>query len=148
MKNLIITFVALIAGLLIGTGTTYQITKTNAQKITEKDNAQMKELEDKIAILKTGTQQTEGTEQTHIAELEKQLISLQQQAKEMDVERNTCLAKFDRDTILYDGILGDKKWLIHADIEPITFGVIPTARYSHYDPKTQIETVKIPAKHQ
>ena len=99
-------------------------------------------------LSQTSARESQTGEQNRVTELEKRLISLQQQAKAMDLERNLCLAKFERDTILYDGILGDRKWLIHADIEPLTFGDRAVAAYSHYDRKTQTETVKFKAKHQ
>jgi len=58
-------------------------------------------------------------------------------------ERDTCKAKFDRQTILYDNSImvdPDKVWIIPADVEPIAVGD-HTVTYTHYDPSTKRETV-------
>jgi hypothetical protein len=52
-------------------------------------------------------------------------------------------AASDRQTWLYDGnIIAGRKWVIPADVEPHYVGN-GAAEYSHYDPKTQIETVHL-----
>jgi hypothetical protein len=64
--------------------------------------------------------------------------------------RDACLAKFDRATLLYDvGLLGGETrvWAIPADVEPLVVGQ-KRGSYSHFDPKTQTETVHFQAKNQ
>lgn len=59
-------------------------------------------------------------------------------------ERDTCKAKFDRQTILYDNTIyvePDKIWIIPADVEPIAVGD-HRVTYTHYDPTTKRETVR------
>jgi hypothetical protein len=63
-------------------------------------------------------------------------------------ERDTCNAKFTRTTVLYDmGFFNTetKAWVIPADVEPV-MAPDKIGSYSHYDPKTQIETVHFPGK--
>lgn len=82
---------------------------------------------------------------------------VQQQARELQQvkeQRDTCQAKFNRSTILYTqqkSILGSpfgdpkKVWVIAVDVEPEYVGS-EVGLYSHYDSKSQVETVKFPAK--
>lgn len=63
-------------------------------------------------------------------------------------QRDTCNAKFDRATFLYDiGLFSNetRAWVIPADVEPV-LATGKTGTYSHYDPKTQIETVHSKAR--
>ena len=63
---------------------------------------------------------------------------------------NTCNAKFARATVLYDiGVLGGqtRAWVIPADIDPIAVGA-KRGSYTHYDPKTQTETIQMQPKSQ
>ncbi|HEV2194194.1 MAG TPA: hypothetical protein VGR55_01330 [Candidatus Acidoferrum sp.] len=91
---------------------------------------------------------------TRIDELQNKLTNLEmhdanatQERDNYQKERDSCQAKFQRSTILYDGVLTvDRGWLIPADVEPISNR--PNASYTHFDPKTQTETVRIPAKRQ
>lgn len=74
------------------------------------------------------------------AQLESTKVSLQTAAQ----ERDTCKAKFDRQTVLYDNSImvePDKIWIIPADVEPIAVGDHRVS-YTHYDPKTKRETVR------
>jgi hypothetical protein len=56
---------------------------------------------------------------------------------------NSCKAKFERATTLYDGTLPQgRRWVIPADVEPVYVGnVSGLADYTHFDPKTQTETI-------
>jgi len=89
-----------------------------------------------------------SAEQTETAiNLQKQLF--ERRLNEVTGERDSCTAKFQRSTILYDGVLNvDRGWLIPADVEPKLIGNRPNASYTHYDPKTQTETVRLNAQHQ
>jgi hypothetical protein len=75
--------------------------------------------------------------------LEAQLQSTQAALQTATQERDGCKAKFDRQTILYDNsIITDpgRIWIIPADVEPIAVGDHAVS-YTHYDPKTERETV-------
>lgn len=65
-------------------------------------------------------------------------------------QRDACTAKFSRETVLYDPSevfrIPEKTWIIPADITPHYVGSRNNAQFSHYDPKTQDETVKQPAQ--
>jgi hypothetical protein len=76
------------------------------------------------------------------------IAQLQGQQVDLAKQRDTCKAKFDRFTILYDiGFLNveTKAWAIPADIEPVLV-TGKSGTYSHYDPKTQTETVHFKGK--
>jgi hypothetical protein len=65
-------------------------------------------------------------------------------------ERDACKAKFDRQTILYDNRIAvdpEKIWIIPADVEPIVVGDHDVT-YTHYDPKSNRETVRFHPKRQ
>jgi hypothetical protein len=67
---------------------------------------------------------------------------------ELIKERGTCMAKFDRVTVLHDvGLFNveTKAWAVPADVEP-EMATGKNGTYSHYDPKTQIETVHFRGK--
>jgi hypothetical protein len=75
--------------------------------------------------------------------LEAQLESTRAALQSATQERETCTAKFGRQTILYDNSIAvdpEKLWMIPADVEPIAVGDRPLT-YTHYDPKTKQETV-------
>jgi hypothetical protein len=78
-----------------------------------------------------------------------QLVAqLQSQQADLTKQRDTCNAKFERFTVLYDvGLFNieTKAWAIPADIEPVMV-TGKNGTYSHYDPKTQIETVHFRGK--
>jgi hypothetical protein len=88
---------------------------------------------------------TEQKNQEHLEEGKLQQVSEQ---------RDTCQAKFSRATILYvqqKNIFGTpfgdpaRSWAIPVDVEPTYIGP-QVGLFSHYDPKTQMETVKFAAK--
>lgn len=65
-------------------------------------------------------------------------------------ERDACKARFDRQTILYDNTIPidpGKVWIIPADIEPIAVGDHHVT-FTHYDPKTKRETVRLAPRRQ
>lgn len=110
-------------------------------------------------ITKLGrTQQTANTlQQQAIAKLENTNAQLQNSLQTaIATEQNDatavsgCNAKFARATILYDvGLLNSetRAWIIPADVDPIVIGG-KRGTYSHYDPKTQMETVHLQPKTQ
>jgi hypothetical protein len=64
--------------------------------------------------------------------------------------RDTCTARFERATVLYDVVLFNNEtraWVIPADVEPV-LAPNKNGSYSHYDPKTKIETVHFKGKAQ
>jgi hypothetical protein len=82
--------------------------------------------------------------------LTQQLNDSNSQLQTISQDRDTCTAKFKRATILYDvGILGvpARAWVIPADVEP-TAVTGKRGVFSHYDPSTQMETVKFNPKSQ
>jgi len=75
--------------------------------------------------------------------VEAQLDSAKASLQTATQERDTCNARFDRQTILYDNSIvvdPSRVWIIPADVEPIAVGDHPVT-YTHYDPKTKRETV-------
>jgi hypothetical protein len=97
------------------------------------------------------------------AEIQKRESQLQQtssqhkeqsQLEQVSQQRDTCQARFQRATFLYEqpkNIFGtpfgtpERVWAIPADVEP-EYGGSKHGLFSHYDPKTQMETVQFPAK--
>ena len=78
------------------------------------------------------------------AKLQQQSQSQEQVTQQLDA----CQATFNRATFLYEqGVFGGpaREWLLPVDFEPVYAGQ-KRGLYSHYDPKTQTETVKFPAK--
>ncbi len=92
----------------------------------------------------TGTEAAQNA--VHSAEVVGQLRS---QIQTLTQQRDICNAKFDRSTILYDqGLFGESKdWIIPADVEPVALGN-NRGTFTHYDPKTQTETVHFQPKPQ
>ena len=89
------------------------------------------------------------------AELEKNPLQAQLQSTKAALEaaaqeRDACKAKFDRQTILYDNRIAvdpEKIWIIPADVEPIVVGDHDVT-YTHYDLKSNRETVRFHPKRQ
>jgi hypothetical protein len=78
----------------------------------------------------------------------------QSELRQVAQDRDTCQERFSRTTFLYSrptNILGRpigtpvKVWVIPADVEPEYVGS-SEGFFSHYDTKTQVETVKFEAK--
>jgi hypothetical protein len=102
---------------------------------------------------KSGTEEMNATNALHseITSLQGQVRSLTSanasQVQSLTQAKETCEAKFQRATILYDGILFQgRRWIIPADVEPIYLGQGTQADYTHLDPKTQTETVHMKPK--
>lgn len=76
-----------------------------------------------------------------------QITNLKSQIQTLQ-ETNTKLeAKFQRSTILYDGLVfKTRRWLIPADVEPIALDGGSDDEFTHYDPKSQTETVHMQPK--
>jgi outer membrane murein-binding lipoprotein Lpp len=86
--------------------------------------------------------------ESQVSMLKGQNAALQNQQADLAKQRDSCNAKFERFTILYDvGFFNveTKAWAIPADIEPVLV-TGKTGTYSHYDPKTQTETVHFKGK--
>jgi len=67
----------------------------------------------------------------------------QRQIQSLTTDRDACKSKFERSTILYDvGLLNveSRAWVIPVDVEPQAAGG-KRGTFTHYDPKTQTETV-------
>ena len=91
---------------------------------------------------KTGTEEMNQT-----SALNSRVAALQGQVQSLTQAKDTCEAKFQRVTILYDGILFQgRRWIIPADVEPIYLGQGTQADYTHLDPKTQTETIHMKPK--
>jgi hypothetical protein len=56
-------------------------------------------------------------------------------------------AKFQRSTILYDGVVfKTRRWLIPADVDPISLDGTANNEFTHFDPKSQTETIHMQPK--
>ncbi|MGB6876881.1 MAG: hypothetical protein WBD87_12710 [Candidatus Acidiferrales bacterium] len=95
-------------------------------------------------------QHVHAAQNTNQQGIQQQMQNISAQLTEADQERDACRAKFSRETVLYDPseVFGirEKTWIIPADITPQYVGARRGAQVSHYDPKTQDETVKQPAQ--
>ena len=70
--------------------------------------------------------------------------------KELLKKHETCQAKFDKVTILYEQPKSTrnelaKMWAIPADVQPTYLGTDNAGSFTHLDPKTMAETGKVPA---
>jgi uncharacterized protein YkwD len=74
----------------------------------------------------------------------------QSQLAQVSQQRDTCQAKFERGTFLYEvPLLGGptRAWFLPVDVEPVYLGTAArNGTFTHYDPKTQMETVQFTAK--
>jgi hypothetical protein len=91
--------------------------------------------------------------QQQLQSMQEQMQNVSAQLTQADQDRDACRAKFTRETVLYDPSevlrIPERTWIIPADITPRYVGSSRKAQYaqfSHYDPKTQDETVKQPAQ--
>jgi hypothetical protein len=81
--------------------------------------------------------------------LNSRVAALQGQVQGLTQAKETCEAKFQRGTILYDGLLFQgRRWIIPADVEPIYLGQGTQADYTHVDLKTMTETMHLKPKQQ
>ena len=93
---------------------------------------------------------SQATPDPRIAQLESQMLTLkgqiadlQKQNADTAEQRDACNAKFSRSTFLYDvGLFNTetRSWVIPADLEPV-LAAGKNGTFSHYDPKTQTESV-------
>ncbi len=75
-------------------------------------------------------------------------FGLQARIQQLQGDLSTCNAKFSRSTVLYDiGMLGGetRAWVIPVDVEPVAYSG-KRGDFTHYDPKTQTETVHFQPK--
>jgi hypothetical protein len=92
-----------------------------------------------------GRAQVQGT----VADLMNRNVSLQGQIQLLTQANRDYAAKFQRSTFLYGGILfQSRQWMIPADVDPVYVGHEAQADYTHFDPKTQTETVHLKPKTQ
>lgn len=87
------------------------------------------------------------TQQKTISDLQTATSQLTNSLNDSSAQLAACNAKFERATILYDvGLLGESRtWVVPADVEPL-LAAGKRGVFSHYDPKTQTETVKFRPK--
>jgi len=80
-------------------------------------------------------------------ELQSQTTANASQVQALTQAKETCEAKFQRSTILYDGLVFQgRRWIIPADVEPIYLGQGTQVDYTHLDMKTQTETIHMKPK--
>jgi Tfp pilus assembly protein PilN len=96
--------------------------------------------------LESTSKSQEATQNLMQQKLSSQLAAI----KEITDQRDTCTAKFQRATFLYDvGLFNaeTRAWVIPVDVVPVA---APNHRgsFSHFDPKTQVKTVHFQAKAQ
>jgi hypothetical protein len=81
---------------------------------------------------------------------EGKLQAEQSQLEQVTQQRDSCQAKFQRGTFLYEvPLLGGptRAWFFPVDVEPVYLGTAARhGTFSHYDLKTQMETVQFEAK--
>ena len=121
-KNLIWFAAGLLAGVLV---------------VVVPDMPQFKKLDTTLSAL-----------QKNVSDLQSTLKNTQANLQSTTQERDTCNAKFDRATFLYDiGLFNNetRAWVIPADVEPV-LAPGKMGNYSHYDPKTETETVHFKGK--
>jgi hypothetical protein len=95
--------------------------------------------------IEEGRAQVQGT----VNDLMSRNVSLQGQIQSLTQANQEYEAKLQRSTFLYGGILfQSRQWIIPADVEPIYVGHEAQADYTHFDPKTQTETVHLKPKQQ
>jgi hypothetical protein len=104
---------------------------------------------------KSGTEEMNATNALHSeinslqAQLRAMTTSSASQVQSLTQAKDTCEAKFQRGTLLYDGIVfQSREWMIPADVEPVYLGKGGQADYTHVDPKTQTETMHMKPKQQ
>jgi hypothetical protein len=94
--------------------------------------------------------QVENTQDQGLSALQQQIQTLQEQIQSVTTEKDSCQNKFHRGTYLYEaGVLTgpSKRWWLPVDVEPVYLGQT-NGSFSHYDPKTQTETVHFQPKTQ
>ena len=102
-----------------------------------------------IVAYDKGTADGRAQEKSASVPLANRIADLQGQVQSLTQANQAYEAKFQRSTILYGGIVfQSRQWVIPADVEPIYVGHEAQADYTHFDPKTQTETIHLKPKQQ
>jgi hypothetical protein len=101
----------------------------------------------------TLSRQLHAAQNTSQQNMQQQMRTVSAQLAEASQQRDACQDKFSRKTVLYEPsvILGvpEREWVIPADVQPEYVGTSRRGgQFSHYDPKTQVETVRFQAQGQ
>jgi len=94
-------------------------------------------------------QQAQVQQSSQTSGEESKLQQATQELQQVTQARDTCQNKFARGTFLYEtALIGGptRTWFVPADVEPVFYGTTRQGMFSHYDLKTQMETVKFQAK--
>jgi hypothetical protein len=132
-----------ILGFLLGCVLTGAVLGIYASGLKAELSAAQKDVE----IQKKESQLEQNTSQRQD---EGKLQAEQSQLEQVSQQRDTCQAKFQRGTFLYEvPLLGGptRAWFLPVDVEPVYMGnAARNGTFTHYDPKTQVETVQFKAK--
>jgi hypothetical protein len=123
-----------------------QQSQAKAQQTDEQHQVQGKLQEEQAAQAQLQEAQTKL--QAQLQESQSQLQGKQSMLQVITQQRDECQGKFGRGTFLYEAaILGGptRLWFIPADVQPVYFGT-RSGTFSHYDLKTQVETVQFQAR--
>jgi hypothetical protein len=138
-------FVGILVGAVLASAVWFFAYQANASQLKQtstmlaSSNRTISQLEVNNAELRNASSQTDSQTSTLAAANEN-----------LSTQLTACAAKFARGTFLYDvGLLGGetRAWFIPADVEPVRIGRL-RGNFSHYDPKSQTETVQMAAKTQ
>jgi outer membrane murein-binding lipoprotein Lpp len=149
--------VGFLIGVVLTALTAFLIVYPNSRTQNEKllsDQQHTTDLSNQVRNLQAQIQSLTTDRDTSLRGLQSQIQSLttdkdasiqnlQAQIQSLTTDRDACKSKFERATILYDvGVLGGqtRAWVVPVDVEPRIVGG-KRGTYSHYDPKSQTETV-------
>jgi len=122
---------------------------TNVTTATTLDNPTLASFNEKMATQLKQINQLKQQSEEKSAQQIQQIDFLKNTNTSLTQDRDTCQAKFQRSTILYDGtVFENRRWILPVDVDPVLVTPDHYASYSHYDPKTQVETVKLAPKTQ
>ena len=149
MPNSAKYLLSFLAGALCIAGYAFFVMKPNMQHSIDSNRQDVARLTAQLA-----TQSAQLTAQT--AKLTTENAQLTTATAQETAEAEALKAKFARGTVLYEqpvSMFGkplDRKpalkvWLVKADVEPVYIGT-GEGFFTHYDPKSQTETVKFPAQ--
>lgn len=137
--------VGVIIGVILASVVWFFAYQANANQLKQtstmlaSSNRTISQLEVNNAELRNASSQTDS-----------QTSTLSATNENLSTQLTACTAKFGRGTFLYDvGLLGGetRAWFIPADVEPVRVGRL-RGNFSHYDPKSQTETIHMTAKTQ
>lgn len=78
------------------------------------------------------------------ASLKKQITALDRGNQTLAEKSEECSVMERRTTVLYDGpLIQRERWIIPVDVTPKIVGDPGNAAFTHFDPATQTETVKM-----